>query len=1002
MDAGGFRFGDFELDGPRFELRRRGARVPIQPKALDVLLYLVRHRERVVGRDELLDELWPDAMVTEGSVTKAIGVVRRILAAGGVETSIETVRGRGFRFVAPVSEQPAAEEPLPPGADGAPGLRDVSSGFVGRRDVLSALDSDLAEAARGHGRLVVLAGEAGIGKTRTAQEATARADGARVLFAWCDESGGAPALWPWIQLLRQLEDGGAARPHADLGALMDADEPNLGASLSAELARFRLFDTLNERLRRAAVERPLLLVLDDLHWADADSLAMLRFLARDLRGTRRMVLATCRDHELPPGHALLDLARWPDCELRPLAGLDRAEVAHFMELELGAAVPAAVSHAVHARCEGNPFFVRELTRLLAGQGSLESQVVGDPIGLPRGVRDLLRRRLDALSPPSSELLDIAAVMGADFDLPTLTRASGRKAAEVLECLDAARSARLVQPLGDGYRFAHALLRDATLERIPDARRARLHRHVAEALEAVHGPDPGPALSRIAYHYCEGAAAGCAERALDFARRAGDRAARSLACDEAVTQHRRALAVLPLCSDVPAQVRCELLLGLGEALMAAGRGEEGRDTLRQCAELARAGPHPELLARAAIAAGGLELTTEVGIEDPELVALLEEALEALGDAAPGLRVRLRCRLFIASTWTGTRQQSLAQVEQTVAEAEALGEPVPLAHALHARRLAHMGPHDVETRLADCDRIFDVARRSRHRELEVAAHSYRFQDLLELGRVPEADRELATYERLVARLRIPRYRWRAVMYRSMRALLDGRLDVAEELIGRVLAEGRRIGAADADSSFAVQLATLRWHQDRIAELEAPVKEMVRRFPAIPAWRAGLAFIQGETGSGEARETLRLLVTDDLAMLPRDVNWMAGVVMLAEASARVGDAESAAPLYRALLPCAPRLVRIGPGTACWGSLDRSLGLLAATLGQAERGEAHLARAVRENARVGARPWLAMSELEHARVLVGLGRPEEARAAGERARELALALGMPGVAARATGLPA
>jgi DNA-binding winged helix-turn-helix (wHTH) protein/tetratricopeptide (TPR) repeat protein len=1002
----------FELSEARFELRRAGVPVPVQPKVVDLLLHLVRHRDRVVLKDELLRALWPDVLVTEASLSKAVAGARRALGDGAEEPRhVLTVRGRGFRFVASVAEEA-------PDAGARPGARGTGD-FVGRADIQGAVAGALASARAGDGRLVLLAGEAGMGKTRTAQEiaARARASGARVLTGWCLEEKGAPDLWPWAQALRQVAaDGdlvalgrGLGDGAADLAELV----PSLAgvapavasrSRLAPEQARFRLFDTITEVLRRAAGARPLLVVLDDFHRADRASLALLGFLSQELAGSGMVLLVTCREEALLEGHLLVGFSRRPTSLALRLEGLAREEVARLVATEAGEPVDDRVAAAIHEASEGNPFFVKELARALAARGPLDTPAALDAMPLPAGVREVLRQRLDRLSAGCRDVLVPAALIGRDVEVGVVARVTGLPAEQVLERLDEASAARVVVGRPGGYRFAHALVREALLEPVAAAEEARLHRRIGEALEAHHAGDLEPYLAQLAHHFAAGAPSGGLAQAADYARRAGHRAARLLACDEAAAHYRRALELMALQGAAGERQRCELLLSLGEAQIAAGDPREGRTTLRRAAEVARGLSSPEHLGRAALAAGGLPFSAEVGVQDAELEEWLQGALDGLPAGASTLRTRLLARLAVALAWGHSWERVGDLAREAVESARRVDDPHALGYALYVHRWTRSPPGELEAKLGDSDEILRLARQSGARELELAARSCRFLDLIELGRLPDADCELDLYERLVAEARVPRYRWRARFYRAMRAFLDGRFPEAEQLIFQARDEEQRFMPADAGQVFGGQLTLLRWEQGRVAEIEPLIQAAADRFPTFWGWRGGLALARVELGrTDEARATLEGLGGGDLTRLPRGLNWIAGLATLAEVCLALGDRERAAQLYGLLRPCAPRTVMIGAGGGCWGALDRFLGLLATTTGDFEAAVRHFEAARAMDARLGARPWVGWTEHAWARMLRLRDRPGDRAAAREhlaQARAIADSLGMTRLAAQSAEL--
>ena len=510
----------------------------------------------------------------------------------------------------------------------------MTTPFVGRTGELAALTADLDAAVGGHGGVALVAGEPGIGKTRLVEELAARASvrGAVVLWGRCWEGAGAPAFWPWVQVIRgyvqvQAEDPASLRHDlgagaADIAQLVPAVHdriPDLPASppLEPEADRFRLFDSLAGFLRTAAARRPLLLVLDDLHWADVPSLALLRFMSRELEGgegSGPLVVGSYRHTEVDQGHPLLaavaDLTRGQHRWLL-LGGLGEREVAGFMALVAGAEPSAELAAEVYRQTDGNPFFVTEVVRLLASQGRLDPAARGSTVlgsGLPEGVRAVVAERLSRLSGDCRRILEVASVVGRDFELRVLQPASGLNAERLLVLLEEAEAARLVGVVPgelSRWRFAHALVREVLYEGLLAARRVRLHGLVADALEAVYAAEPGPHLAELAHHLVEAAPGSeqTAARAVRMATLAARRSLQMLAWEDAAELFQRALAALDL-TERPGsqQQRCELLLAVGEARMAASDVPAARTAYQQAGELARRIGSPEALAGPAWAWG----------------------------------------------------------------------------------------------------------------------------------------------------------------------------------------------------------------------------------------------------------------------------------------------------------------------------------------------------------------------------------------------------------------
>ncbi|HXM56392.1 MAG TPA: AAA family ATPase, partial [Candidatus Dormibacteraeota bacterium] len=606
--------------------------------------------------------------------------------------------------------------------------------FVGREDELAALTADLETALGGSGGVVLLGGEPGIGKTRLVEELAARAAarGALALWGRCWEGEGAPAFWPWVQVVRayvQASDAAALREDmaagaADIAQLVPAVHDRLPGlpeppASEPDAARFRLFDSLAGFLRAAAARRPLVVVLDDLHYADAPSLALLRFVGGELEPAGPLVVGTYRDTEVDRGHPLMvtlaDLARGQRRRRLLLRGLDPREVASFVALVAGVEPSPELAAALHVATDGNPFFVTEIVRLLAGQGRIGLAAAGPGLleaGLPEGVKAVVAARLGRLSQPCQMMLEVAAVIGREFDLGVLQPASGVDGEEALGLLEEAEAARVVGAVPGAlgrWRFAHALVREVLYEGLPAARRVWLHGRAGEALEAVHGADPGPHLAELAHHFVAAAPGGQVARAVRVATLAGRRALDLLAWEEAADLFERALAALELAERPDQRQRCELRLAIGEARMAAGEVPVARAAYHRAGELARQIGAPEALARAAL---GLSLVVPGGVVDPVEVALLEEAREALVGADGPLRARVLARLARALTFTSEAERRLALSEEAVALARRLGDDATLAAVLFDRHMAIWGadpPATTDERLAMATEVVVLAER-----------------------------------------------------------------------------------------------------------------------------------------------------------------------------------------------------------------------------------------------------------------------------------------------------
>jgi DNA-binding SARP family transcriptional activator len=881
-------------------------------------------------------------------------------------------RAPGPAAVAPAAPAAAAETPR--------------GAFVGRERELAELIAGLDDAFAGRGRVFLLGGEPGIGKSGLAEElgARARERGARVLVGRCWEAGGAPAYWPWVQSLRpyvresdartlraQLREGAS-----DVAQLLPEIHDLLGdlppaPPLESEGARFRLFDSLTAFLRSVAAAHPLVLVLDDLHAADEPSLLLLRFVARELGDSRLMIIGAYRDVQPtitdPLATTLSELAREPVTRTLALGGLGEADVARFIELAAPGASAKGLAPVVHAETEGNPLFVGEIVRLLAAERRLAEPGTA-PLAIPQSVREVIGRRLRHLSDECNSLLTLAAVIGREFDLDALAGAGGLERGLVLELLDEGMEARVVSEVPGAIgrmRFAHALIRDAAYHGLTRSRRVQLHRQVGEALERLYSSDLEPHLAELAHHFFQAAAAGNGHKAVTYAQRAGSRAVHLLAYEEAARLYVMALQALGPDGASIARLRCELLLGLADAQGRAGHADEAKSTFLQAAEVARAAELPELIARAAAGYGGRFLWTHT-LMDERLVPVLEEGLRAVGENDSVLRVQLLSRLGAALRHGPSRERRERVCEEAIQIARRIGDPATLAYALSAAEAALHGPHTAQRRLAEGGEIVTLAAGSGDRERLFDGHEHSFWAAWELGDPDRRAAELASMTRIAEELRQPAQLWALGVAKATLALAEGHFAEAPELIERGAAVGERVLPWGSVAARKLQLFVLRRQQGRLEGFEREVRDYAREFPSPLVHGAVLAYIYASSNHAKEAETLlHELTSRDLSAWHVDEEWLVSICLLAETCAILEDTARAASLYELLLPYGS-LNAVGVPEFALDSTHRPLGVLATLLGRFEDAERHFEEALEMDERMGARPWVGQTLEEHAGMLL------------------------------------
>jgi DNA-binding SARP family transcriptional activator len=905
-------------------------------------------------------------------------------------------------------DEPAAAPPLPP-----PLRRSERSGLVGRAAELERARGLLGRSLDGELHLTLISGEPGIGKTRLLAELCrgAHHGGAAVLYGRCYEE----PLGPYQAFAEALSDYalGAGLDAAELGAaagelgrlsprLADllgvAAEPRTEA---AEGARFRLFEAVVSVLEHGARRGPVLIALDDLHWADPATLLLLGHLVRSpLRGVA--LAGAYRESELSRTQALAgalaDLRRDRMVERVALAGLDESEVAGLVGSWMGPGEPPELSGAVYDETGGNPFFVEEVLRHLTESGAIRregarwvARCTVAEMGIPEGVKEVIGRRLSRLSDVANRVLAAAAVEGRSFGLSLLERVEPLREENVLGAVEEATAAQLVreEPERPGsYSFAHPLIHETLYDELSLARRVRLHAAVADALDA----DDPDLLVQVARHRIEAAGGGAAGPAAVAALAAARHDLGRLAYEEAADICHRALEVVQ-----EREQRCELLLVRGDSLSRCGEREAARACYRDAAELARAGSGTrddrDALARAALGFSGLGVTIlEV---DPEVVELLEEALAAVGPSRHARRAQLLSRLTIELYYGSTPERRQELGHAAVQEARSAGDDAALADALGALHVALWYPDGLDERLEVSAELVEVARRAGDRERELQGHNWCVLDLLEAGNVERVDLELAEHERLASELRLPDFQWWGRSWGAMRAMLEGRYEHARAELERLRAIAERAGDPNAELFHRLGMFHLEYEDQALGEEGLAFGlEQIETSPASYAYRGALACVFAWRGDhDEALRQLRLLAEDDFAAMRLDMNRLASTADLAMAAWQLDHAPTAAAVYESARRWSGRLALDGRAFYCYGSIDLFLGMHATVLERYDEAERHFQLALTENERIHSAPWLAHSRARYGEMLLRRGASGE----GERGADL-LREGAAG--ARALGL--
>lgn len=886
---------------------------------------------------------------------------------------------------------------------------------VGRERELAALRARWAAAGDGRGGVVLLTGEAGIGKTCLAEAVAAHAGRhAEVLWGRCQETGGAPPGWPWVQILRQFARrrgpdelqaaaGGAA---GDLARMVpefgSGDSGSSHVVLEPRAARFRLCDRIVSLLLDAAQDCPLMVVLEDLHWSDPLSLAVLQLLAPELARSTILLVATFRDDEVGPEHPLTDVLLKIGREVTRLAlsGWSAVDVDNYINLVTDAPVPGAMVVSVHTDTAGNPLFVSEVVRLLAAEGRLHDPQSWRRV-LPPTVAAVIGRRLARVSATCRSALGVAAVLGREVDAVLLERVVG---APVADALDEGVGARLLVDTSDGllrYRFAHALVQQAVYDGLAGGECRHWHHRAAQALEASAKAGAPDAIDAVAAHYVWALPDSDPATVVDRLLCAAQRASGTLAHEEAARLYEVAREVVEMYLPDDHLLRCDVLLHLGEAQQWVEQVSAGRATLRATVGLARRLGSHESFARAALALAGS--WPAMGVSDREIVELLSEATER---AEPGLRARLLARWAIELYFADPDGQRGHLSEEALTIAEQVGDHAVLADVLAARHWVLYGPDHLPERLEIADRMLELAVRAGDSELALHGYHWRITDLLDAGDVSGADVEIGHYAELAERLAHPIGRWQLCVRRAMRALLDGRFADAEQLAMQAHERGVRLDPRSAAGFHVAQRFALLRERGGLDELASTIAQHLEAGPNQPGWGAILAAVHIETGRPEeARRLLQGLSADRFRPLNRDYSWLGCMVLIAEVCAKLGEVDIARMAYPLLLPYADRAALLGRAGVGLGSVSRPLGVLAALIGRPADAERHFQSALVANARMGAAPFVAHTAHAYADLLEARGGPgdsEHATALRSRARAIADELGMTRLSAAVRITPA
>ncbi|HEU5075696.1 MAG TPA: AAA family ATPase, partial [Polyangiaceae bacterium] len=788
------QFGSFELDQERLELRQCGTRIDMPARALETLLFLVTHRERLITKEEILAKLWEGMAVSEAALSQ---VIHQLWAALGDDPKaprfIATVRGRGFRFIGELDEALSPRDSSPPSSRLRP--------LFGRRLETARLQLAANEGRAGHGNVVLIHGPPGVGKTRLAQwfATCQREAGMEICWGGCREGQSAPPFWPWPEILHryaETRDAAAVEPcvrgrQHDLGVVAPElrEALGVGAATTADESPERaqaVFDAIVDFVHRAAEQSPLTLVLEDLHLADDMALRLVEAIARSIADTQLMILGTFRRIEgssRPVLRAALE-GSTPNVQALALDGLSLDDVRTWLSTTSATPLPDPVVEGLHFSSDGLPLLVEAIVdELPTWEPALLSAHADKGVAVHGRVKQILGRRIQRLDGHTIGLLRTAAVFGEEFPIALLATVTGEALTALLPRLDLAQQQGVLKPATAGcLRFAHALHQELLYTELSSAERRREHAVIGRAFadSLVRQPDN---IVQTAYHFLEALPHADRNDAVFFAQKAAEWARTRHAYARSAEYYQRALAVLDMDAADPHQYG-ELLLALGSTQAVAGAVDDAIATLERTFDLTRSHGYYDLFCRAILI--WFQLRRESCTLDPVFHARVAEALANVQERDV-VFAQLQVARAMATMFTSPISERVAWLEEALDLTRDTADPRLRIEVLRGALICYTYFTDGTTEMGLADEMLQLAVALRSTESELDARRWRAHSALVLGQGSVYEQEVATYCRHAAQANAPHAAWMAGVLCAGQHFLAGSLGESE----RAARDAGRIG-------------------------------------------------------------------------------------------------------------------------------------------------------------------------------------------------------------------